>query len=180
MTREEFESILEEAYIEGYNTAIEDIQEDILDEEAYDLEGEYEYYTETLSKGDKHEIKNAMKRFDYDMKDIPDKLKKPLRNNYLRRNVAAFSSDRNREMGYDLEDEAKKYQKLNTGNTKDYDKTYLGKLANQKYKASKRMDKSFNKYDDRVAKDKDKLLAYHIVNKHKNGGEPESGSTADL
>jgi len=46
MTREEFESILEEAYIEGYNTAIEDIQEDILDEEAYDLEGEYENYTE--------------------------------------------------------------------------------------------------------------------------------------
>jgi len=46
MTREEFESILEEAYIEGYNTAIEDIQEDILDEEAYDLEGEYDYYTE--------------------------------------------------------------------------------------------------------------------------------------
>jgi len=46
MTREEFESILEEAYIEGYNTAIEDIQEDILDEEAYDLENEYEYYTE--------------------------------------------------------------------------------------------------------------------------------------
>ena len=42
MTREEFESILEEAYIEGYNSAIEDIQEDILDEEAYDLEGEYE------------------------------------------------------------------------------------------------------------------------------------------
>ena len=48
MTREEFESILEEAYIEGYNTAIEDIQEDILDEEAYDLEGEYDYYTEGI------------------------------------------------------------------------------------------------------------------------------------
>jgi len=46
MTREEFESILEEAYIEGYNTAIEDIQEDILDEKAYDLEDEYEYYNE--------------------------------------------------------------------------------------------------------------------------------------
>ena len=47
MTREEFESILEEAYIEGYNSAIEDIQEDILNEEAYDLEGEYDYYTES-------------------------------------------------------------------------------------------------------------------------------------
>lgn len=47
MTREEFEYILEEAYIEGYNTALEDIEEDILDEEAYDLEGEYEYYTES-------------------------------------------------------------------------------------------------------------------------------------
>ena len=46
MTRDEFESILEEAYIEGYNTAIEDIQEDILDEEAFDLEGDYDYYTE--------------------------------------------------------------------------------------------------------------------------------------
>ena len=47
MTREEFESILEEVYIEGYNTAIEDIQEDILDEEAYDLENEYEVYAES-------------------------------------------------------------------------------------------------------------------------------------
>ena len=57
MTREEFESILEEAYIEGYNTAIEDIQEDILDEEAYDLENEYEYYTEEkMSEDDKDEI----------------------------------------------------------------------------------------------------------------------------
>jgi hypothetical protein len=47
MTREEFESILEEAYNDGYNQAIEDIQEDILDEEAFDLEGEYNYYTES-------------------------------------------------------------------------------------------------------------------------------------
>ena len=46
MTRDEFESILEEAYIEGYNSALEDIQEDILDEEAFDLEDDYEYYTE--------------------------------------------------------------------------------------------------------------------------------------
>ena len=46
MTRDEFESILEEAYIEGYNSALEDIQEDILDEEAYDLERDYDYYSE--------------------------------------------------------------------------------------------------------------------------------------
>ncbi len=47
MTRDEFESILEEAYIEGYNSALEDIQEDILDEEAFDLEDDYDYYTES-------------------------------------------------------------------------------------------------------------------------------------
>ena len=46
MTREEFESILEECFIEGYNSALEDIEEDILDEEAYDLEKDYDYYTE--------------------------------------------------------------------------------------------------------------------------------------
>ncbi len=46
MTREEFESILEEYFIEGYNSALEDIEEDILDEEAYDLERDYDYYTE--------------------------------------------------------------------------------------------------------------------------------------
>ena len=46
MTRDEFESILEEVFEEGYNQAIFDIQEDILDEEAYDLEDEYEYYNE--------------------------------------------------------------------------------------------------------------------------------------
>jgi hypothetical protein len=50
MTREEFESILEEAYNDGYNQAIEDIQEDILDEEAFDLEGEYNYYTESTRR----------------------------------------------------------------------------------------------------------------------------------
>ena len=55
MTREEFESILEEAYIDGYNSAIEDIQEDILNEEAYDLERDYEYYNES---------KNVRKRMD--------------------------------------------------------------------------------------------------------------------
>jgi hypothetical protein len=59
MTREEFESILEEAYIEGYNTAIEDIQEDILDEEAFDLEGEYDYYTES-SKAKKEQNKATL------------------------------------------------------------------------------------------------------------------------
>ena len=55
MTREEFASILEEAYIEGYNTAIEDIQEDILNEEAYDLEGEYKVYCEKVEN--KEEVK---------------------------------------------------------------------------------------------------------------------------
>ena len=47
MTRDEFESILEEVFEEGYNQAIFDIQEDILDEEAFDLEGEYDYYSES-------------------------------------------------------------------------------------------------------------------------------------
>ena len=57
MTRDEFESILEEVYMEGYNSALEDIQEDILDEEAYDLENEYNYYTEEkMSEDDKDEI----------------------------------------------------------------------------------------------------------------------------
>ena len=77
MTREEFESILEEAYIEGYNTAIEDIQEDILDEEAYDLENEYDYYTETrddteFDKGRKDAYKavhQIAKRFGVDKSD---------------------------------------------------------------------------------------------------------------
>lgn len=62
MTREEFESILKEVYIEGYNTAIEDIQEDILDEEAFDLEREYEYYTEGVIADTKTNIKTWYKR----------------------------------------------------------------------------------------------------------------------
>ena len=61
MTREEFESILEEAYIEGYNTAIEDIQEDILDEEAYDLENEYGYYNE--ARMDREGADNVAKNY---------------------------------------------------------------------------------------------------------------------
>ena len=60
MTREEFESILEECFIEGYNSALEDIQEDILDEEAYDLERDYDYYTEgSISK---HKDRQAISR----------------------------------------------------------------------------------------------------------------------
>ena len=67
MTREEFESILEEAYIEGYNTAISDIQEDILDKEAYDLEGEYESILEMKDSRDpetkRKETRNLINKF---------------------------------------------------------------------------------------------------------------------
>lgn len=48
MTRDEFESILEELFEEGYNQALFDIQEDILDESAYNLEDEYDYYIEQM------------------------------------------------------------------------------------------------------------------------------------
>ena len=46
MTREEFESILEEAFLEGYNNAIDEIEE-ILDEDYIDIEDDYGYYTES-------------------------------------------------------------------------------------------------------------------------------------
>ena len=48
MTRDEFESILEELFEEGYNQALCDIQEDILDESAYNLEDEYDCYIEQV------------------------------------------------------------------------------------------------------------------------------------
>ena len=94
MTREEFESILEEAYIEGYNTAISDIQEDILDEEAYDLEGEYDYYTES---------KNVRKRMDELNIDKYNGLRYP--NGELYRNYKPRNPNRNwvkfSDKGYD-------------------------------------------------------------------------------
>ena len=46
MTRDEFNEILEEIFIEGYNNALEDIEQIILDEEAYDLEEDYNYFVE--------------------------------------------------------------------------------------------------------------------------------------
>ena len=45
MTREEFESILEEAFIEGYNNAYEEIEE-ILDEDYIDIEDDMDSYNE--------------------------------------------------------------------------------------------------------------------------------------
>ena len=49
MTREEFESILEEAFLEGYNNAYEEIEE-ILDEDYIDIEDDYEVYDEDAHK----------------------------------------------------------------------------------------------------------------------------------
>jgi hypothetical protein len=49
MTREEFESILEEAFLEGYNNAIDEIEE-ILDEDYIDIEDDYEVYDEDAHK----------------------------------------------------------------------------------------------------------------------------------
>lgn len=51
MTREEFESILEEVFEEGYKQALDDIEQEITNEEAdemldFDLESEYDSYTE--------------------------------------------------------------------------------------------------------------------------------------
>ena len=53
MTREEFESILEEVFEEGYNQALNDIEQEITNEEAdetldFDLEDDYKSYTEGL------------------------------------------------------------------------------------------------------------------------------------
>ena len=44
MTREEFEALLEEAFIEGYNDAIDEIFEE---DNTFDLEDEYDYYNES-------------------------------------------------------------------------------------------------------------------------------------
>ena len=46
MTREEFESLLEEAFIEGYNSVIEEIEEEVYDESKFDLEEEMDAYSE--------------------------------------------------------------------------------------------------------------------------------------
>jgi len=96
MTREEFESILEEAYMEGYNTAISDIQEDILDEEAYDLEGEYDYYTESKN------VRNQMDKLNIDKGEALGTTNGELWRDYRprnpKRNWVKFSdSSRNRE-----------------------------------------------------------------------------------
>ena len=44
MTREEFESILEEAFLKGYNDTMDEI---FNEDTSFDLEDEYEYYTES-------------------------------------------------------------------------------------------------------------------------------------
>ena len=58
MTREEFESILEEAFLEGYNNAYEEIEE-ILDEDYIDIEDDYEVYDEARNDT---EYDNARKK----------------------------------------------------------------------------------------------------------------------
>ena len=57
MTREEFESILEEAFLEGYNNAIDEIEE-ILDEDYIDIEDDYEVYDEGAIKRIKEKVGN--------------------------------------------------------------------------------------------------------------------------
>ena len=55
MTREEFESILEEAFIEGYNDAMEEIFEE---ESSFDLEEEMDSYNESSKN-----VRNQMKKY---------------------------------------------------------------------------------------------------------------------
>ena len=184
MTREEFESILEEAYNDGYNQAIEDIQEDILDEEAFDLEGEYNYYSETLSEGDKLNVKKLVAGFDSRFKKVPmsDKLKKKMRSNFLRTSVATLASERNNKIANDLRSAAKQRWKDNNDDeydSSDYKNSYLGKFATGKQRAAARMYASKNKYTNKVSQDADKAIAYSIINKHKKD-KPEFGNTNDL
>ena len=62
MTREEFESILEEAFLEGYNNAYEEIEE-ILDEDYIDIEDDYEVYDEALTPENKAKIRDFVKTY---------------------------------------------------------------------------------------------------------------------
>ena len=58
MTREEFESILEEAFLEGYNNAYDEIEE-YLNEDYIDIDDDYEVYDEAR---DDTEYDNARKK----------------------------------------------------------------------------------------------------------------------
>ena len=153
MTREEFESILEEAYIEGYNTALEDIQEDILDEEAYDLEGEYEYYTESLSNKDKLKVK------EFENSEYAKQLKSedPKQFEFLKRSkIATLAANRNTELAEKAKQDEERTNKYFPGVST---KSYIDR-RNQKINASKRMIKSAKRYHD-------KILNHQIINSEK-------------
>lgn len=67
MTREEFESILEEVFEEGYNQAIDDLEQEIANEETYDLtdfEDDYDYYDEGI------DVRNRMRKI---LNNVPGK-----------------------------------------------------------------------------------------------------------
>ena len=87
LSREEFESILEECFIEGYNSALEDIEEDILDEEAFDLEREYnKVFQEKLDENDKLDIRKKLKIFEHP--DLDSEITKKLKSLGAKANVA--------------------------------------------------------------------------------------------
>ena len=63
MTREEFESILEEGFEEGYNQAIDDLEQEIANEEAEELT-DFDYYDEGI------DVRNKMRKI---LNNVPGK-----------------------------------------------------------------------------------------------------------
>ena len=157
MTKKEFESLLEEAFLEGYNDAMEEI---FSEDASFDLEDEMDNYNENMSDTDKVNIKNDYKRY---KQDNPNAKPKEL-SHYLRYRVADKAWQTNADM-------ANAYRKLRIGMSDDDEDSNgyknLGKLEKDKAKASNRMYNPKNKYHDKTNVDRWKRKVREaILNKY--------------
>ena len=141
MTREEFESILEEAFLAGYNDAIDEIFEE---DNTFDLEDEMDSYNETkLLKGPATSVKkynDFLKK-----KGISDEERK----NVIKSKIASYSGT-----GRSWEGVGSNQKDREINNSFKYEKPLNRKIKN-KTDAYKRMFSAANRYENKV---KDKSL----------------------
>ena len=135
MTREEFESILEEAFLEGYNNAYEEIEE-ILDEDYIDIEDDYEVYDENLTDYQKYDIRREYEKY---KKAHPDLTKKEL-SSVLRR-ATAFCAKRTNEK---MADKADDY--IHSRQVDEDDLKFLNDFKKGKLRAAERMKNAHDRY----------------------------------
>ena len=156
MTREEFESLLEEAFIEGYNNAMDEVEE-ILNEDYIDIEDDIDSYNEESGHHRNYERKFPIGGFKHaHTKDLGKRLAKEAR----KAGVHVYDPKR---AASEINDDPKKreaIEKLQAKFAKHPANKYLEKNADKLMDYS---NKQYDKFKQGKLKDLKQRLGFNAV-----------------